>query len=474
MKITGPYLDKAKRLNGQPSCWFLRYTTPKTRADGTVILDQGGRPLLSRHRPYYESKAKAEADKPRIEGQHGTAGAGSFLFDRNAASDYEAARKVTGGVPLVEVARFWRLHHPEKPGENCRSLFLRFIAEAEQRFGTRAREGERKRKTRHIDDLRSRVGSFVRTSFGDRFPETVTQRELLDYLIGLRGCEARTIRNHKNALSAFFGWIRDQQLIVNNPAAGIRKRMLPKEQKKEIGFLSLEHAESYLRAAERYAPETVAHEVVQLISGVRADDEMGDFRAEFVLPQTEEVVIPAAIAKTGKREVINGLESSFWIWWKAYGPDKGLLRPRNYGARWDRLRVLASLRNQTEADRLARLPIKSLLKLPIARAALNKWPWNGRRRTFCTFHIAMHESAAKTALILRHRGSAETLHNSYRGMGVTKGQGREYFKIMPSPVAKPIRPVIEPKGIIRIQRENRRASYIGRRLGKSRGSRATT
>jgi integrase len=129
----------------------------------------------------------------------------------------------------------------------------------------------------------------VKTGFGDRFPETVTQRELLDYLKGLKGCEARTVRNHKNALSAFFGWVRDQQLVANNPAAGIRKRMLPKEQKKEIGFLSLEQAAAYLRAAERYAPEMVAHEVVQLISGVRADDEMGDFRAEFVLPQTRKL-----------------------------------------------------------------------------------------------------------------------------------------------------------------------------------------
>ena len=462
MKITGPFLDKAKRLNGQPSCWFLRYSTPKTRGDGTVILDGVGKPLLKRHRPYYPSKAKAEADKPRIEEQHGTAGAGNFLFDRNAASDYEAAKTFTGGVPLVEVARFWRLHHPEKPGENCRALYLRYIAEAEERFGPRVIGGERRKKARHIDDLRSRVGAFVKTKFGDRFPETVTQKELLDYVTGLKDCEARTIRNHKNALSAFFGWIRDQQLIATSPAAGIRKRMLPKEEKKEIGFLSLSEVESYLRAAERYAPEMVAHEVVQLISGVRADDEMGSFRAEFVLPQTKEIKIPAAIAKTGKGEVIDNIEGSFWAWWSAYGTKKGLLRPRNYEPRWTRLRVLSSIHNQTEADKLARLPIKSLLKLPTAKAALEQWPWNGRRRTFCTFHIAMHQSADKTALILRHRGSAETLHNSYRGMGVTKEQGRAYFKIVPSPVAKPILPLIELKGIVRIQRKLNHSLTVGR------------
>lgn len=52
-----------------------------------------------------------------------------------------------------------------------------------------------------------------------------------------------------------------------------------------------------------------------------------------------------------------------------------------------------------------------------------------------------------------------TLHNSYRGIGVTKEQGSAYFKIMPSPIAKPILPLIEAKGIVRIQSEKRRISH---------------
>ncbi len=63
----------------------------------------------------------------------------------------------------------------------------------------------------------------------------------------------------------------------------------------------------------------VAHEVVQLVAGVRADDEMAEFKAEFVHPQTKEVVIPAAVAKTEAREVIDGLEDNFWSWWSCMG-----------------------------------------------------------------------------------------------------------------------------------------------------------
>lgn len=453
MEITGPFKDKAKKRGGQPAYWFLRYSTPKKNPDGTALKGENGLPILQRHRPYYESKAKAEADKPNLKAQHDSAGAGDFLFDRNAAADYEAAVKIVGKMPLVEVAKFWRLHHPEKEKQKLRELLVEFLADVERLTGRG--DGH---DTRHISDLRSRLGAFVGGPFGDRYPDTVTRKDVLSYVSALKDVEVRTKRNHKNALSAFFGWMKGKELIPGNPAGGIKRRLLGKETKKEIKFLSLDEVTRYLRAAERYAPEMVAHEIVQLISGVRADDEMADFQAEFVLPQTKQIVIPAAIAKTEKREVIVGVEKNFWVWWSEYGPESGALRPRNYGPRWDRLRVLASIHDQTEADKLARLPIKTLLKLPVADTALKSWPWNGRRRTFCTYHVAKYESADKTALILRHRGEATTLHNSYRGMGITKQQGRTYFQIMPEPVTTPILPEIEAKGIVKIQAAQIQAS----------------
>lgn len=82
----------------------------------------------------------------------------------------------------------------------------------------------------------------------------------------------------------------------------------------------------------------------------------------------------------------------------------------------------------------------------MAREALEHWPWNARRRSFCTYHIAKHQSAAKTALIMRHRGSSYTLHNSYRGLGVTQDEGTAYFEIMPKPVAHPVRPGVFLRG----------------------------
>jgi hypothetical protein len=310
---------------------------------------------------------------------------------------------------------------------------------------------------------------FMKAGFGGRYPDTITREEVFSYVTNLKNqdgsnAEARTQRNHKTALCTFFNWLRSKKLIDANPAAGIKKRELNKEVPKEIVYLKLDYVKRYLRAAERYAPDLVAHEVIQLISGVRSDDEMGNFRAEFVLSRTKEIVIPAAIAKTESREVIDNVEPCFWAWWAVYGREKGLLRPCNYGPRWERLRVLTTINDQAKADTLARLPIKTLLALPLAKEALSEWPWNARRRSFGTYHVALYQSADKTALILRHRGEASTLHKSYRGLGATQEDGREYFSILPEKVAQPILPQVEAKGIVRIQAERKRSLASSQRV----------
>ncbi|HPO00641.1 MAG TPA: hypothetical protein PK879_08020, partial [Opitutaceae bacterium] len=338
MNVCGPFKDKTKLAKGAAKPWYLSYFAPKLNEDGTIGLDAEKHPILQRHRSYYATKAEAEADKPRIETQHAATGTGEYLFDRKAAEDYEQAKKILGdGVTMVDVAKFWRLHHPLADKKKIEALVNDFLAAIELSH----------EKKRHWSDLKSRLGMFVKAGFGGRYPDTVTRDEILNYVTTLKNQDgskavARTQRNHKTAICTFFNWILDRKLIEVNPAAGIKKRMLAKEVPKEIEYLTLDYVRSYLRSAERYAPDLVAHEVIQLISGVRADDEMANFRAEFVLPRTKQVVIPAAIAKTGSREVIDNVEPSFWSWWSVYGPEKGLLRPRNYGPKWARLRVLAS------------------------------------------------------------------------------------------------------------------------------------
>ena len=399
--------------------------------DGSPVLDENGRIVLDRERPFYETKEKAEADKARYEQQHATAGAsGVGLLTREQLLDYELAKGIVQDVPLLELAKFWRLHHPATAADPLHVLVPKFLEELKA-----LNNGE---ATRHYNDLKSRLGIFCGT-LGQRMPGSVTKQEILDYLLALK-LEGRTILNHKRAIMNFFGWLEEKGHIPINPAGGITRKKLPKIVKKEIRFMSRNEVERYLRTIERYDPALVAHEVIQLFSGVRADDEMKDFMAEWVMPLTKEIVVPAAAAKTDRREVINELEPNFWKWWKAYGKAEGRVRPKNYLNRWRRVRYLATIDDQETADQMARRSLKRLLQRPETRTALKVWPWNARRRTFCTYHVAKYQSADRTALILRHKGGAAVLLESYRGLGVSQREGAAFFAILPRKVPRPIPP----------------------------------
>ena len=404
---------------------------PRVDDQGTIVLGENRKPLLRRWRPYYKTKTAAVADIENIQNQHGLCGASlGGIITREQATEFEQAKAIAPEVPLPALAKFWRLHHPTETTESIAALVPQFLAAVEVRLG----------RTRHYDDLKNRLHEFA-GAFGQRLPATVTRTEILTWLLGM-GRAGRTVLNYKRAVRNFLGWLHvDRELIAANPAAGIKKRQLPKAVKQEIEFLSLDEIERYLRACERYDPELIAHEVIQLFAGVRADDEMEDFSGDYVLPATREVVIPAAVAKTERREVINTLEDNFWDWWQVYGR-KGVIRPTNYRRRWRRVRYLATLDDQAKADEEARLSPRQLVLRKDVSQTLTAWKWNARRRTFCTYHIAKYQSADRTALILRHRGEPYTLHNSYRGMGVTEDQGAACFKILPQKVARPIKPII--------------------------------
>lgn len=442
MNIRGPFFDSARRHS--PKRWYLSYFVPKKNPDGTVILVEG-RPVLERKRPYYRSQDDAQEDKPALLAQYASAGASSAggVLTREMAAEFEQAKHLVPETSLVDIARFWRSHHPLSNVQRIRELTPIYLAAVLARLGP----------TAHYEDLKSRVGKILVAGFGDRIPETVTAHEAMAWLTAFPGNAkaGRTVLNLKQAACGFFNWLKEEGHTAQNPFGGIKRRRLPRIANKEIGFLSLDQAEAYLRACERYDPELVAHEIVQLFAGVRADDEMANFRGEWVLPQTEEVVIPADVAKTGRREVLNGLEDAFWAWWKVYGR-AGLLRPANWHHRWMRVRVLALQGDRS--DGLARWTARKLALSDEARAANNAWPWNGRRRTFVTYHVAKYQNADKTALIIRHRGDTYTLHNSYRGLGVTQRDGEQFFALRPKKVRAPELPppaARQPSGIVKFR-----------------------
>ena len=64
----------------------------------------------------------------------------------------------------------------------------------------------------------------------------------------------------------------------------------------------------------------------------------------------------------------------------------------------------------------------------IRRAAgITAWPRNALRHSYATYHLALHENAAKTAKELGHT-DANMLYNHYRNLA-TRAEGGDWFQI---------------------------------------------
>jgi len=150
MTISGPFRDPARKA------WYLLIGLPKRSPDGSPVL-RGGKSVIQRWRPYYPTRAKALADIDRIKDQHDTAGSDQGgVLTRQQAVEFNQAKNVAPEVSLIELARFWRLHHPETTQRRLGEWQADFYKDVEGRLG----------HTRHWDDLRSRIAILCRT-FGE-------------------------------------------------------------------------------------------------------------------------------------------------------------------------------------------------------------------------------------------------------------------------------------------------------------------
>jgi len=62
-------------------------------------------------------------------------------------------------------------------------------------------------------------------------------------------------------------------------------------------------------------------------------------------------------------------------------------------------------------------------------------PGNILRHSFCSYHVALHMDAGKTALLMQH-ASQHMLYRHYRGLA-KHADAEEYFKMVPDTSAPP-------------------------------------
>jgi hypothetical protein len=118
----------------------------------------------------------------------------------------------------------------------------------------------------------------------------------------------------------------------------------------------------------------------------------------------EKTIVMAGVNhKSRRRHLLEGMPDNVWPW---------LLKFRYEPNVWA-LSSKAYLYRKMHAFQRAEVPN----------------PGNILRHSFCSYHVALHRDAAKTAVLMQHTKPA-TLYRHYKGMA-RQADGERYFKILP-------------------------------------------
>lgn len=202
-----------------------------------------------------------------------------------------------------------------------------------------------------------------------------------------------TARRYVADVRGFLEWCRRRQWCEGNAAHEVR---IPKAVDTRTPPIHTPEEVASILEASRSNLDVTRHLAVRYFAGLRTAEAMA-LREEDVRIAEGILVVPAAKAKTRRRRVVRICPAlSAWL---ALG---GQLR----GIRPDTVRQ-------------------------VMRLAGVKCPPNVSRHSWCSYHLALHESAAKTALEAGHAESM--LFGHYRAL-VSQEAAARYFASRPTPV----------------------------------------
>jgi integrase len=179
-------------------------------------------------------------------------------------------------------------------------------------------------------------------------------------------------------------------------------------------------------ALDQEAYAECASLVLTFFCGVRAE-EVARVKWEDIKLNEKVPVVVVDYPKIAHQRRINPLPANAVAWLKRCnkkGKAKGIVAPDDYSQRMARLRRrfykhLAALNVALKKDGEPLIDIDAM-----------QYHQNSARICFASYHIAYHEDAAKTSMLLGHQTSSTLLYTTYRAL-VTKEQSKLYWTIRP-------------------------------------------
>jgi hypothetical protein len=272
------------------------------------------------------------------------------------------------------------------------------VADAAERFMLQvARSGLRPRTGEWYE---SHLRAIV-LGLGDERMDRLTRAQVLAWLAATPGA-AGTRAARARALRALWRWGARQEppLCPADVVAGLETTGPGNGGEAEI--LTVDEVRAIMDNAGAYRSALA----VLLFAGVRPEELAGRSKPALlwsaVLPAERMIRIPAAIAKTGRARIIEGLPDTVWHWLQPGAPAAPISPGRTRQA------------------------------LERAQAVLDRpWPHDGTRHSFASYALALTGDAGRVSTWLGHEGSVGVVHRHYRAV-VSRAQAESYFGISPA------------------------------------------
>lgn len=215
-----------------------------------------------------------------------------------------------------------------------------------------------------------------------------------------------TRKNHIRDLSIFFEFCRRRGYCGSNPLENIERPVVTRRRPE---IFSVNEAAALLKTAELHPKlELVPTVAIGLFAGLRMSEiKQLDWRC--VDFEHNVIDVDESVAKTRQQRNVDMVET-LGAWLIPYAKNEGAVIPEGFRKKMQRLRELA---------------------------AITKWPSNGLRHSFGSYHVARFQNANMTALQMGH-ATTDMLFKHYRNYRIRASDAEAYWNIAPPPPGKKV------------------------------------
>ncbi len=344
----------------------------------------------SAKRVFFQTKSERDGELvalQRIASTEGTSGL--VMSSADARMVAELREMLPSNVDPREAVRFYLDHHTQRSERSLKDATRDYLYMMQVR---RLSPEYRAHMETELGRLAACVGEGVDIG-------SISATDIAKFFAALP-LAPRTKENYREHYARFFAWCIKSGFCLHSPMDAMDSIKVAET---DPNVMPLEDVRAFFAECMKSNPRVAPFMALAFFAGLRSSQiprlKLGDFNFE-----ERGITMPGATHKTLKRFYVEGHEDNLWEWLEPLRKIKASWRP---------------FADSTFRDWREKIYLRAGIE----------YPHNGARDSFCSYHIALHNDASRTATLLTHRG-VNMLYGHYRGKAMKK-DAVAYFTVVP-------------------------------------------